>query len=384
MKKSLIGVIVSVFLAMNSFGALAANDSNIEVKNESRTITYSYTAGDDKEAVKSITDLFNKIDDITIDEPSTTQVITVKSNTGNGDVMNLTLRMTDQKDYKDEDVTEEDSVLTYYNINITDSEGNIIAKTSADAEDILKNDDGVFVKNLNMGDINTQFTTETKIYNIEISAPSDTTESRLAQAKENIEWELVCIPARLVENESEEDPSVTPEANEATATPEIVTQTPVATALAATPAPEQNAKGIKYIGEDKDIIPGKYTVTGNGTVKVYNSEDELKTNILLTDGEKESEGGISSYVLNLVEGDRLEISDYINLKPFTTATATPKATEKATATPKATAKATTKPSSTKKTNPKTGDTAPITAVSVIAVLALGACVYIEISKRKKN
>lgn len=384
MKKSLIGVIVSVFLAMNSFGALAANDSNIEVKNESRTITYSYTAGDDKEAVKSITDLFNKIDDITVDEPSTTQVITVKSNTGNGDVMNLTLRMTDQKDYKDEDVTEEDSVLTYYNINITDSEGNIIAKTSADAEDILKNDDGVFVKNLNMGDINTQFTTETKIYNIEISAPSDTTESRLAQAKENIEWELVCIPARLVENESEEDPSVTPEANEATATPEIVTQTPVATALAATPAPEQNAKGIKYIGEDKDIIPGKYTVTGNGTVKVYNSEDELKTNILLTDGEKESEGGISSYVLNLVEGDRLEISDYINLKPFTTATATPKATEKATATPKATAKATTKPSSTKKTNPKTGDTAPITAVSVIAVLALGACVYIEISKRKKN
>ena len=48
------------------------------------------------------------------------------------------------------------------------------------------------------------------------------------------------------------------------------TQTPKATvAPTATPEVVENQKGIKYVGKSKDIIPGKYTLTGNGAVKVY-------------------------------------------------------------------------------------------------------------------
>ena len=87
-------------------------------------------------------------------------------------------------------------------------------------------------------------------------------------------------------------------------------------------------------------------------------------------------------VLNLADGDRVEFADYIKLTPQSTkATATPKASAKATAKAKATATAKTKAKATAtpkaKTNPKTGDTAPIAAVSFLAVAALGACLYIE-------
>ena len=71
----------------------------------------------------------------------------------------------------------------------------------------------------------------------------------------------------------------------------------------------------------------------------------------------------------------LEYAQLVELAKATAkakATATAKTKAKATATPKA------------KTNPKTGDTAPIAAVSFLAVAALGACLYIEYLKKNKN
>ncbi len=104
------------------------------------------------------------------------------------------------------------------------------------------------------------------------------------------------------------------------------------------------------------------------------------------DNHKNSDGA-DSVVLNLADGDRVEFADYIKLTPQSTkATATPKASTKATAKATAAAKTTAKATATPKakTNPKTGDTAPIAAVSLLAVAALGACLYIEYLKKNKN
>ena len=406
MKKILMSIMTAAFVAISTVSALAANNSSVEIKNDSQTVTYDYAAGSDTETLQTVTKLFNKIKDITEEKTSVTQVITLTSKISNSAPMNFSLRMTDASEYADdEEISVDNSVLTYYNVTVTDSKGDIIAQTDAGADDIEETEDGILVKNIDLGNLNTQFTKETKIYNIEISVPEELTEEQISEAKENIEWDLVCISAkaaeekRILKEEAAAEPESTeaaeeeniPENDEATQAPSTqapVTQTPVATALAATAAPSADAKGVKYVGEEKDIIPGRYTVTGNGLVKVYNSSGELKTNILLTDGKSDSDGGIASYVLNLADGDRVEISDYINLKPYSTETAAPKA--KATATPKAAVaasataapKATAKPAD--KTNPKTGDTAPVAAVSAIAVLALGVCIFIEASKRKKN
>lgn len=393
MKRILAGIAAAVILAVSSVGVFAAGTANIEVRNDKRTVSYNYSEFNTKETVKPITELFSNVKDITTANPSVTQVITIKSNTDLAGVINFTLRMVDTKDYED-DASADDSVLTYYNVNITDSDGELIAKTSADDADIIQTDEGQFIKNIELGKLNTQFTTETKIYNVEISVPSDIAERNIAEARENTEWDLVSVPARFAESAASENES---EANdkdtdsEATPVPtESATQSPAATTAPTQAAETQNnAKGVKYVGEGKDIVPGRYVVTGNGLVKVYNDNDELKTSILLTDGKSQSEDGIESYVLNLTDGGRVEISDYINLRPYPTATASPSATATPKATTAAKAAATAAPKATAaaasaKTNPKTGDTMPVTAVSVIAVLSLGVCVFIEISKRKKN
>ena len=136
MKKILMSIMTAAVLAISAVSASAANNSSVEVKNDLQTVTYDYAAGSNAETVQDITKLFNKTRDITVKNPSVTQVITVTSKIGNNTEMKFSLRMTDISDYADEDAKSEDSVLNYYNVTVTDSKGDIIAKTESNADDI--------------------------------------------------------------------------------------------------------------------------------------------------------------------------------------------------------------------------------------------------------
>ena len=124
-------------------------------------------------------------------------------------------------------------------------------------------------------------------------------------------------------------------------------------------------------------------MTGEGKVHVYDENDTLKTTIALKDAKDKSASGVSEYVINLKNGDRINIENTAELEPYTAPSATPKATStpKPSTSSSSTAKATTAPSS--KTNPKTGDNAPIIGVSAVGILALAGAILLFIKKKKK-
>ena len=357
MKKTLSGLLTIAVMLFCAVSAFAANDSTVSIKNDSQTFAHGYDSTTKTEAAVSITKLLNKLEGIKGDGTPVTQVLTIKNKIGSDVATDIGLKLLDTTIYQN-DADASKSVLNNYNIVVTDPSGEVVAK-SAD-EDIYKNEAGIFVLYLPLGTFNEEFSTETKVYNIEFSLDAD--DSNITSI---VDWNIVCMPQNgngaisgaIV-------PSAVPSATEA----------PRVTPSAST---ETNDKTLtKYVGANKDIAPGKYTITGNGAVKVYNSKDDLKTSIILTDGKDPSKKGVEAYSLSLNEGDRIEMADYINLKAITAASAqTNNTTTKNPA-------ATTKPAANKKTNPKTSDTAPIAIISLVAIASLGVCAYLEIKKRK--
>lgn len=381
MKRLLVSIITALSVVIGTSGAMAAANANVEVKNDVKSVTYSYTALAGTRAENQITKLFEDIKKLNSENPNYSEDITIISKSADGLAVDFSLKMEDNTSGGS---SEDNTILSLCSVKIKDADGNDV--TGTDSANITTDGDKAVIE-LPLGRQNTQFTKDEKKYTVEFSLNSGLTDKQITNLKENLAWGIISAVPRV--SASTVTPAPTNNTTvEATPTPSAsatpgtsVSPQPTATASAGTK--------VKYVGENKDIVPGKYVTTGNGAIKVYNSQNALKTEVTLKDDNHKNSDGADSVVLNLADGDRVEFADYIKLTPQSTkATATPKASAKATAKAKATATAKTKAKATAtpkaKTNPKTGDTAPIAAVSFLAVAALGACLYIEYLKKNKN
>lgn len=424
MKKFIAISSAAVIVSGIAVSAYAASESNVTVTNSSgKNVTYQYSSGD--ETSKSISGLMTELDSLTVKKRTVSQVITIKSDNEDDMKVDMYLRLSADSNVRSTPTPSVDpssspepvksiegTILDKYDIKITDASNDIVYSTELDGRYVYMNNNK-YTEDLYIGRMNTQSDSETKVYTVTVTVPSGITASELSKL-EDIDWSIVSRP-------TEETATPTPIATRRpTATPYIAatpavavsaetplplkTIPPVSTAVPEdTPEPEPTASpvvlksgGVKRVGKSDDIQPGRYTATGSGMVRVYDSNGELKTSIRLKDDNDTSDNsGVSSYVLNLLEGETLEYEDRVNLKPYSTASA--KATTRPTSTPRArattrpasTPRATTRPTSTPrataaKTNPKTGDTTPIAGLSVVGVFGLGLFAFTEIDRRKNK
>lgn len=392
MKKLLCSVMATVIFVCMSASVMAAS-SSVSIKNNvagSKPVTYTYDSDKSGEIVKSIKSLMTKLSDLS-KQDSVVQTLTISSETAGTAPVSFKLRLSvpdnASSTAKPEAVKtpspEQYSALEYYNIQITDTKGNVIYSYEEDE----KNEQQKTYKDIPLGVLNSSSRSENKIFNITLSINKDLKKSSIAKNAEKLDWSIVSdtyidVPAQ-------------------TAAPQITVTT--------APDPQPTDKQQSSVKEDKngvitlakgeylcgsDIEPGKYTMTGDGKVHVYTSEGVLKTTIALKDKDDTSSKGVDEYLINLLEGEKVAVESDTQFTPYTAAKATsspkptsspkvsasPKTASKtsATATPKAAAAA------NNKNNPKTGDSAPIVGVSALGIIALGAFAFITIKKRKEN
>lgn len=443
MKKIIAASSAAVMLICLSVNTYAASSPSVTVSNAlGKNVTYQYSG--DSEDSKNITQLMTELDRLTTKKRTVSQVLTVESVNNDGVPVDMYLRLTSSTtatvtptpratavpETKKTNIA--GTILDKYNLKITDASDNVIYSAGdKDSENgyVYVDKNKKYAQDIYLGRLNEQSESETKVYTVTVSLPTDITSYEISRL-DKVEWSIVsdpfeagstpmpelikatAAPTETPDAEATEAPketSKTTESPRAAATPVPtpvtvvqITTGPIAPAVTAAPTPEPASTpialdkgGVKKIGASADIKPGKYTATGSGLVKVYDTNGELKTSILLKDKNASSDtAGVDSYVLNLLEGETLEYEDKLSLKAYSSSTAAPKATAKAAATPKAsTVKTTTAPAAraaataapaAAKTNPKTGDTAPIAGLSVIAVFGLGLFAFSEADRRRKK
>lgn len=381
MKKLFSSIAVTVLSVCVSITVLAAT-SSISIKNNDngvKPVIVNYDGDKTGETVTSIKPLMTKLDDLDKNN-SVVQTLTITSeNTGTSAIsLKLRLSIPERADTKPETIKtplpDEYSAIDYYNIKITDRDGNIIYSY----EDDEKRDEHSTYKDMFLGLLNEKSSDKSNIYNLTISVNKDLNKSDIKSNAEKLDWSIVS-------DTYIEEPQVTPVPTE----PVKETAAPTLASNQSDVKPDKNGVITLTKGEyicGKNIDPGRYTMTGSGKVHVYTSEGALKSTIALKDKNDGSANGVNEYLINLLDGEKVAVNSDIKFEPYTPskATATPIATEKAAKSNTAKATATPKASDTGKTNPKTGDTAPVAAVSLIAVLAAAAFAFVEIKKRKSN
>ena len=391
MKKLLCSVMAAVIFVCMSASVMAAS-SSVSIKNNvagSKPVTYTYDSDKSGEIVKSIKSLMTKLSDLS-KQDSVVQTLTISSETAGTAPVSFKLRLSvpdnASSTAKPEAVKtpspEQYSALEYYNIQITDTKGNVIYSYEEDE----KNEQQKTYKDIPLGVLNSSSRSENKIFNITLSINKDLKKSSIAKNAEKLDWSIVSdtyidVPAQ-------------------TAAPQIT--------VTAAPDPQPTDKQQSSVKEDKngvitlakgeylcgsDIEPGRYTMTGDGKVHVYTSEGVLKTTIALKDKDDTSSKGVDEYLINLLEGEKVAVESDTQFTPYTAAKATsspkPTSSPKVSASPKTASKtsATATPkaaAANNKNNPKTGDSAPIVGVSALGIIALGAFAFITIKKRKEN
>lgn len=391
MKKLLCSVMATVIFVCMSASVMAAS-SSVSIKNNvagSKPVTYTYDSDKSGEIVKSIKSLMTKLSDLS-KQDSVVQTLTISSETAGTAPVSFKLRLSvpdnASSTAKPEAVKtpspEQYSALEYYNIQITDTKGNVIYSYEEDE----KNEQQKTYKDIPLGVLNSSSRSENKIFNITLSINKDLKKSSIAKNAEKLDWSIVSdtyidVPAQ-------------------TAAPQIT--------VTAAPDPQPTDKQQSSVKTDKngvitlakgeylcgsDIEPGKYTMTGDGKVHVYTSEGVLKTTIALKDKDDTSSKGVDEYLINLLEGEKVAVESDTQFTPYTAAKATsspkPTSSPKVSASPKTASKtsATATPkaaAANNKNNPKTGDSAPIVGVSALGIIALGAFAFITIKKRKEN
>lgn len=391
MKKLLCSVMATVIFVCMSASVMAVS-SSVSIKNNvagSKPVTYTYDSDKSGEIVKSIKSLMTKLSDLP-KQDSVVQTLTISSETAGTAPVSFKLRLSipdnASSTAKPEAVKtpspEQYSALEYYNMQITDTKGNVIYSYEEDE----KNEQQKTYKDIPLGVLNSSSRSENKIFNITLSINKDLKKSSIAKNAEKLDWSIVSdtyidVPAQ-------------------TAAPQIT--------VTAAPDPQPTDKQQSSVKEDKngvitlakgeylcgsDIEPGKYTMTGDGKVHVYTSEGVLKTTIALKDKDDTSSKGVDEYLINLLEGEKVAVESDTQFTPYTAAKAAsspkPTSSPKVSASPKTASKtsATVTPkaaAANNKNNPKTGDSAPIVGVSALGIIALGAFAFITIKKRKEN
>lgn len=279
------------------------------------------------------------------------------------------------------------SAVDYYSLKITDKNEKVIYD---DASDNAQSKAGE--KKIHLGTIDEDNKSKTAEYNIYVSVNDAVNTSELSDKPSDVQWKLIYTndTKNFEPTPSPVPPSVTaaPSAN-VTPAP-AVNVSPGATATVNPSVSPSATAGSKLISiavtskevEGDSVKPGTYKLIGKGNAVVTDEKGEKLSEIKL------AEELAKAASVTIKEGDKVTLTGnqdaYIQFKSAVVATATPKATAKVTAKATSTAKATVKPTATAKANPKTGDTAPIVGVSVTAVIALAAALYILLTSKRKN
>lgn len=398
MKKIMLGLISTVIVVCMSVTVFAASTSTVSIKNndsKSKPVTYTYSPDKNGEIGTSITSLMTKLDDLS-KQSSVVQTLTLTSESANNIPVSFKLRLslpekatsTMKPEVVKTPSPDEYSALDYYNLKITDASDNVIYTYENDKN----NDEKRTYKDIPLGVLNTTLGAENKIYNITVSINKSVKTSAVEKYVDTLEWSLI---SSTDFEEPTTAPTVVPTTEvvaTAMATPaQTPVQTPTQTASASVKE-DKNGTITLSAGEylcGRDIDSGRYTISGNGKVNVYTSEGVLKSTVVLKNKNNSSANGVEEYIINLLDGEKINVESDTKFVPYTAskATSAPKATNKATTKPtaKSTAKATSTPAaSNSKNNPKTGDTAPIVGMITLGVIAIGGFVYLEIKKRKHN
>ena len=372
-------------------------------------LSFMYTENDG-EIVKSIKYLIPDLNKVT-GKNSITQNLTVQSLSADNKPVTFSLRLsvpqTKTASSGPEQATpspspDDDNVLDYYNIVITDKTGD----TVYDYKHAEKTSGAAQYKDIALNTLNVSSPSENDVYKITISANSDL--SKMATSASRLDWSIVVNgdgeavvvsgaaatdkPAEKVDDVSVTNaPQITPTTETSEAELVLPTNTPQSVAPSATPTPASGGKTVLAAGSytvGNELVAGRYEITGDSTVKVYTAEGDLKTNIILTT-DKNAKEGVKSYVLNVRDGEMVDVSADTTFEEYIPAKAKATAKPAATSVPHSTARptSTSAPKTTTaptKANPQTGDNAPIALAAVIGAAALAIFAVLEIYKRKNR
>ena len=368
-----------------------AASPSVKFEMGSKNISYLYNADSDEETVTEANKLFD-LSSLKAGKTKSDELKITSVSKSNGKIA-VSLRL----EIEQADPEAQASVLDYYDFIITDSKGETIyssAETQPSEIDALE-------KEIPLGVFNTQFTTDTKTYNIEYGINENT-----AALVEAVKAKTLKIKTVTAKADEEQLATEVPEENaEPTLKPkfELETGTNPTAQPSASPAPSETAdpnaseepkekKEVKKVC-GKDIDPGRYIVSGNGIVKITGEDGKLKSETTVTDGKQTDVKGTEGFITNLDKGDVITVVPLEGMEKATVAfektntSSANKNTVSNTAGKTTNTLNTTVPNTkvSTKTNPKTGDIG-LTLGVLSAFMGVSAASFagLGILKKKKK
>lgn len=373
-KKCVFAVLTAFVISAGTISASAAV-SNVSIKTDSKSMSYTYLIDEAKESTKSVKILFDDFKDATADG-YISENFTVTSKTEEKRPVYLSLRIS----IKESGDNEEYSLLDYYDFVIKDEDGKVIYETAE------KSSVDLTYKDISLGEFNKDLSEETKELVVEYKINDEAVKYYGSEYADDID---VLLVSSLNNNVAEPTNTPESESGSVTAAPEqteaVETQTPSTEEPKETEKPKE-----KKIICGADIEPGRYVVTGNANVKITTADGDIISETTVTDGTAEDVKGVSQFITSIEDGDIITITAISdNVKAVVNFDKTNSGTKSTTAGASTTNKpgssnTASKNNSTSKTNPKTGDDGyvPVYLVSLMGVSA-GAIAMLEVVKRKK-
>lgn len=394
-------VAVSSVIAM-MLGAMAnvnaASQNKITVT-DGNLRTVSFVNDTDEASSASIKNVLHSLGTLSAKYKNATQDFEVTSEVEEDGAVDVFLRLSNESASS---TAYNDSVnlLTFYDIIITDSDGETVFSSKESKPEVVKVDNNEYAADIFLERFNEDDIVDSNTYTISVSVPGECTVSEIKKAMD-ISWEIVSDPveegatpipvkeAPIVTEKpaATEVPTVT-EAPAVTVAP-TVTEAPVVTeAPAATEEVQETpdptiVKGERLIGYGETgtyIYPGKYTASnkvGSTKISIYDEDGELVREVLLDEKDRSKEITLKEGQKLVYEGSKVElvpVEDEKDTKSGTKAATNSKNSKSGNNTS----------SKSSKTNPKTGDGIPFAGMAMVGVFSLGMLAYPEIEKRRKN
>lgn len=359
-----INLAAAAVIALLAAQSVTVSAASVAVNSETANVAYTYSS--DSEAVFDIKKIFTGSGNASADN-TYKETFSITNNADNGEKTDLTLR-----------IGRADSAESMDGCSfvVTDENGGVIYDSSKDTAEIGGSRD------IKLGRFNENGSEDTKKYTIEykLSGEGENADFAVSLVANKAEMKAAAtaptprpkfeLPAKTEKPAETAKPSGTEnDVNkpEETKAEENKTEEPTA---------EETAKEKKYVC-GKDITPGRYTVKGNGIVKVEAASGEKKKEIILNDGTIENVQGEKSGVITLSEGDVVTLYPLEGQEKASVSVEKINASaEKASERPNESAKP------AEKTNPKTGEKSPVLVILMMGA-AIAGVVLVEILKRRK-
>ncbi len=325
MKKIFSSILVVCIIVCTNICVFAA-DFKVTTPAASNAIEATYT--DDKYS-EDITSLVTEVLNLT-DSKDVIQQLSIESNSDKPVIAVLKLEIADDKAFDTGY-----SAIDYIDFRISSRDGNILF------EDNTTRSTSINERSIILGTFNESAQSDSQLFNIRMSSNDAIKYTDLSNSVSDIKW--------VLEFNTDVEGVVNSMSN-------------AAQAPQATPALSQKVITIN-IGDKTDkanslVAKGTYVLFGSGTCNIT-SKDGSK-NITFSLNSEESKGK----TVSLNSGDTVVITGDSNAK---VQFGTPK-----------------NAATTSKTNPKTGDEAPLTAISVLATLAVLGMLFGVFYKRKED